>query len=906
MEGKVVSHYRIIERLGGGGMGVVYRAEDIKLGRGVALKFLPPILADDAPALQRFQREARSASALNHANICTIYDIDSAIPRDSESEQPKDGTPSVHFIAMELLEGKTLKHRIEGKSIDPEQILDLGTQIADALEAAHAKGIVHRDIKPANIFVTNRGQVKIMDFGLAKLISEEKELPQHQVSALATQGAPDGSITSPGTTLGTVAYMSPEQAKAEDLDSRTDLFSFGVVLYEMATGRLPFTGNSSAIIFEAILNRNPVSPIQLNPQIPLPMEQIISKAMEKDRDLRYQNAAEIRADLKRLKRDSSSGRIRTESSSPIVAAKPLPGLFRKALPWLIFLGVAVLIGAGLLIQRNRTISVTSSLEAAFSQLTYQAGEQTEPSLSPSGEFMVYSGDASGNRDIYLQRVDGQNPINLTKDCEQDDRQPTFSPDGKSIAFRSECQGGGIFLMGATGESLRKLIDFGYFPSWSPDGSEIVVSNMNFPNPYARSEYSQLFVINVSSGEKRAITDKQNDAIQPQWSPHGDRIAFWSVPLYQRDIWTVSSKGGEPVQVTNDIDVDWSPAWSRDGKYLYFSSDRGGSMNLWRTAIDEHSGKTVRKPESVTTPSHWAAFLNFSADGKQSIFASGNRASNIEKVNFDSVSETTTGQPVPVTRGTLNFTVPQPSPDGQWIVFQSILPEDHIYVARSDGSELRKLTEGPFRDRTPAWTKDGKQIFFYSNRSGRYEIWKIQPDGSGLQQITKTSIASTSGVWFPEFSADGSKVAVTNEMGGFIFDLTDTLPITRLQSFAVPEKGGRSQIDSWSPDGKKVVVEVFPAGGRPSLYLYLADSGKFKMLSNFGTDGEWLSDSRRMLFGDKGTIYLMDTETGKSHALLTPPPGSIFASPMPSKDDRTIYYEHHVNESNIWRMTINQK
>src|SRR5262245_16956148 len=778
MIGVTVSHYKVHERIGGGGMGVVYRAEDTKLGRQVALKFLPDELAKDPQALERFQREARAASALNHPHICTIYEIDEA-----------DGRP---FIAMELLEGKTLDQFIGKKPLPTEQVIELAIQIVGALEAAHSKGIIHRDIKPANTFVTSRGDAKLMDFGLAKVA------PPQTAATQVTSGGTE-NLTNPGTAVGTVAFMSPEQALGEELDRRTDLFSFGAVLYEMATGKQAFSGNTAAALFDAILHGNPVPASRVNSAIPAKLDEIIGKALEKDRNLRYQNAGDLKADLMRLRRDTETVHL-ASSSSKVEPASPLkrstPSNFSLVI---LSLSVAFAIVIGFIITRGSRDPAPAFAGATFSQLTTRAGAELYPSIAPDGESFVYA----ANGDIFFQRVGGENPINLMKDDTPGtfDTQPAFSPDGRMIAFRSNRDGGGIFVMGATGESMKRLTNSGSNPSWSPDQKEIVYSSEAVgTNPMGRGVGARLWVVNVATGATRQLTEM--DGVQPNWSPHGQRIAFWAIPEggSQRDIWTIPAEGGKPVQVTNDAAVDWNPVWAVDGRYIYFSSDRAGTMNLWRIRVDETSGEPSGAPEPLTTPATVAAHMSFSRDGKRMLYADVKNMANIAKIEFDPLKEVVKGNPIPVTQGSKLFTGARPSPDGQWLTFASAVVQEDIYISKADGTSLRNLTSDDFRDRSPRWAPDGRTILFYSDRSaGRYQIWSINIDGSGLKQITD----SETNVLFPLISADGSRLIFSDyEKTSFMMRTDkawkDQSPVAlpamdNLGAYLIPS--------SWSDDGK---------------------------------------------------------------------------------------------------------
>lgn len=856
--GSTGSRYRIVGPAGIGGMGVVYCAEDTLLGRTVALKFLPPMLTFNPRAKARFLNEARAASSLDHPNICTIYEIGET----AEGQL---------YLAMAYYEGETLKQRLERGPLPVAEALNIALQIARGLAKAHRHGIVHRDIKPANLMITGEDAVKILDFGIARL--------------------PGQTLSSP--LLGTPGYMSPEQAQAGEADARSDVWSLGIVIQEMLTGWHPGHGG----LTEASLREEPsVSPL---PQEPPGIEGLLSRMLAENPVERYPDAAALLADLSALER-AATGTEGTAAS----------GLTRR---WIAagaaILVVALAIAAAFWLLRGVRRPGEARLDSSRMTVDRQtdlAGKEWFPSLTPDGNFFVYAKKVGDRSRLFLQRVGGGTARDLLPDSHVGDSQPAVSPDGQQIAFRSERDGGGIFVMGLTGESVRRVTSFGFNPSWSPDGKEILFATDGIGNPLIRRRYpSEIYQVNLATFQRRLV--HKGDAVQPSWSPNGFRIAYWETsPSGKRVIWTIPAGGGEADQVTAGESVDWNPVWSPDGRYLYFASDRSGITNLWRVPIDERTGRVLGEPEPVTT-SGQASMLSFSRDGRRIVYAGDETRTILEKVSFDPTSGAIAGPAVAITQTSAMIPAFDVSRDGRWLVYYTLVPQEDLFVIRPDGTDQLQLTDDEHRDREPRWSPDGARIAFYSNRSDsnrsdEYEIWTILPDGSQFERMT---MIPGRPAYNPIWSPDGRWLACKLEENEALIDLTRPVAERRPLFLPLPGRGMRFSARSWSADGRWLAGVLQQPDGRPApgVILYSPADRTYVRIIDRGESQIWLSDSRHLLYWENGNLRLLDTVSRTSRHVLATPPDSDYNGFRLSPNDRVLYMSRNTEQGDIWLLTL---
>jgi Tol biopolymer transport system component len=886
--GVILGPYEILAHIGAGGMGDVWRARDGRIGRDVAVKVLPAAYAPGDERVRRFEQEARAAGALNHPGLVTIFDVGTM-----------EGSP---YIVMELLEGETLRDAIGETMPTPlplRRAADYAMQIAAALSVAHEKGIIHRDLKPENIFITTDGRVKILDFGLAKL-TEDARYPDGRKRS-------DKHLTSTGMVVGTPGYMSPEQVSAKPLDHRTDIFALGVVLYEMVSGRRAFERDSAVETMTAVLKDEPEP---LDPSLPPALEAIVQHCMEKNPRDRFQSARDLAFQLRLLLPEFQNSRTDKLTALPAPAAKTRPTVAILAVAAALALAVA-----GYALYRLRAAARGPATPRTFKQLTFAGRTEMFPTLSPDGKTFAYVSRQSGNLDIYVQRVDGRTPLNLTSDSKENDSEPAISPDGSQIAFRSEREGGGIFVMLVTGESVRRLTDFGHNPSWSPDGRLVVATEGVELLPIGRKGGSGLWTIDTHSGARKPLVQARvggpdfgpdSDAVQPSWSPHGKRIAFWNIAdsSGHRDLWTIDPDAPRPketvVRVTSDPAVDWNPVWSADGKYLYFGSDRDGTMNLWRIPMNEESGKPTGAPEPMSLPGSFNAHFSVSQRGSIA-YLTTTRAYRMVALPFDARTGKTEAPRALIesSQEILNFRV---SPDGRSIAFTTGGQED-VFVAKADGSRLRQLTNDAANDRGVTWAPDGETLYFYSNREGRYQIWTIRADGGGLARVTDDEELRRLGlraVYQPDPSPDGATLAAQTNGPAVLVHL-DRPPGQRIEPLTTADGSTVGNYPRWSPDGKQLIVR---SSERPGFGVYSLATRRSEIVSDRGDPRytpQWLPDSRHVLFFENGNVGIFDLDTRRT----TTAPFTLAGSHgwELSKDGSTLFTLQMVQQDDIWMVQL---
>lgn len=918
--GQQVGPYVTVRAIGAGGMGEIFLADDQRLGRQVALKLLPAQFTSDPDRARRFKQEARAASALNHPNIFTIYEI---------------GELDNHqlFIATEYIEGQTLREA-ETARLDLRDILDIVIQISGALSAAHAAGIVHRDIKPENVMLRPDGLVKVLDFGLAKLAEHPRPLNHGSQAETATYHS-----TTPGLVMGTVNYMSPEQARGLDVDARTDIFSCGVLLYEMLAGRTPFASATHADTIAAILQQEPVPLAQLMPGLPAELQRIVSKMLRKDRDDRYQTAKDLSLDLKELRdelqlqakltRDQGSTAadgtrpragsatllvkgggqpsdpIKTQTTAPTEATAPRRGR-RIWVALAAVAAVAALVAGGLWFWRSRASAFHPAKVAQVVQVTTWPGLDDFPALSPDGRSIAYCSDHGGKFEIYVKSlIPGAKEIQLTNDGQQN-FEPTWSPDGQQIAYYSKLRGG-IWTVPVGGGQAKQLTEFGSAPAWSPDGNIIVfqsnpLSDLGAGAVSAQSP-STLWTVSPSGGEPKQIThqgDPPGGHGTPSWSPDGKWIVFAAGNYSNYSTWVMSFPDGKFHRIAPE---SYAGSFSPDGRSIFYVND----ARVNQVPFNPATGETTGKPVMIEGIAGFPAFIrrfSFSTDGKHLAYSTPVRNETLASLKLHPATFDADGAPTVLFHNTSNRThMPAFSPDGRRVAFAVCLRNGtncDLWQVNPDGTDPIQVTTGTGSELMPSWMPDMTELAYSSDRVGHTALWTINLSTKRARLLRDTG----QDMAFPRVSPDGRQVAYNVASDGavnvWVADLTGGAP--RQLTFDKQMMG----FPSWSPDGKWIsfqmqrgdstyVMIMPPTGGEP-LQL-TTDKGQS------WTHG-WSPDSDKVLFaGFRDGVWNVwwVSRTTKKQQMLTnyTKLNSFVRYPAWSPQGDQIAYEYSETTGNIW-------